>query len=36
MPAWRRAQREAVELLGETGAEALREIATSMGYPPNA
>jgi hypothetical protein len=25
-----------VELLGETGAEALREIATSMGYPPNA
>jgi DNA-binding MarR family transcriptional regulator len=36
MPAWRRAQREAVELLGETGAEALRDIATSMGYPPNA
>jgi DNA-binding MarR family transcriptional regulator len=36
MPAWRRAQREAVELLGETAAEALREIATSMGYPPNA
>lgn len=36
MPAWRRSQEQAAQLLGATGADAIREIARDMGYPPGA
>ncbi|HEY3750378.1 MAG TPA: MarR family transcriptional regulator [Pseudonocardiaceae bacterium] len=34
MPEWRQAQRQAAELLGATGVNAVRRIASSMGYAP--
>ena len=34
MPQWRQVQREATELLGTAGADAVHAIASSMGYPP--
>ncbi|MFB9660139.1 MarR family winged helix-turn-helix transcriptional regulator [Glycomyces mayteni] len=36
MPHWRRAQRQAAELLGATGAGAVRAMAGDLGYPPGA
>jgi len=36
MPDWRRAQREAAQILGTTGERAVRAIANKMGYPPGA
>ncbi|MFC0547469.1 MarR family winged helix-turn-helix transcriptional regulator [Kutzneria chonburiensis] len=36
MPAWRRAQREASDLLGPAGAQAIRDIAAGLGYAPGA
>jgi DNA-binding MarR family transcriptional regulator len=36
MPQWRQAQRQAAELLGEPGVNAVQSMATSMGYPPGA
>jgi DNA-binding MarR family transcriptional regulator len=34
MPEWRRAQRQAAQLLGTTGVKAVHRIASSMGYLP--
>lgn len=34
LPAWRKAQHQAAELLGTAGVAALHEIANDMGYPP--
>ncbi|MFJ9778741.1 MarR family winged helix-turn-helix transcriptional regulator [Amycolatopsis sp. NPDC101161] len=34
MPQWRQAQRQATELLGTAGANAIQAIASNMGYPP--
>lgn len=34
MPQWRQAQRQATQLLGATGANAIQAIASNMGYPP--
>jgi len=34
MPQWREAQRQADELLGRSGALAVRQIAGDLGYPP--
>jgi DNA-binding MarR family transcriptional regulator len=34
LPAWRRAQRQAADLLGPTGVTAIRNIAAGLGYPP--
>lgn len=36
MPRWREAQRQAVELLGTSGVDALHGIAGDLGYPPDA
>jgi DNA-binding MarR family transcriptional regulator len=36
MPRWRQAQRQATQLLGTTGADAIQAIASNMGYPPGA
>jgi DNA-binding MarR family transcriptional regulator len=36
MPAWRQAQREASDLLGPAGAQAIRDIAAGLGYAPGA
>jgi DNA-binding MarR family transcriptional regulator len=36
MPEWRQAQRQAEQVLGTAGMNAVREIAGSMGYPPGA
>jgi DNA-binding MarR family transcriptional regulator len=35
MPQWRQAQRQATQLLGATGANAILAIASNMGYPPS-
>jgi DNA-binding PadR family transcriptional regulator len=35
MPEWRRAQRQAAQLLGTTGVKAVHRIASSMGYLPS-
>ncbi|OLT10984.1 MarR family transcriptional regulator [Pseudonocardia sp. CNS-139] len=35
MPEWRRAQREAAELLGSPGVSAVHEIAAGIGYAPD-
>ncbi|MER6679959.1 MarR family winged helix-turn-helix transcriptional regulator [Streptomyces olivaceoviridis] len=36
MPEWRKAQREAAELLGATGVDAVHAIASGLGYAPGA
>jgi DNA-binding MarR family transcriptional regulator len=35
MPEWRRAQREAAQLLGADGVDAVRTLATSVGHVPD-
>ncbi|MET8995804.1 MarR family winged helix-turn-helix transcriptional regulator [Amycolatopsis sp. NPDC004169] len=34
LPAWRKCQEQAADLLGATGTDAIHEIARGMGYPP--
>ncbi|MCE0763054.1 MarR family winged helix-turn-helix transcriptional regulator [Pseudonocardia kujensis] len=36
MPEWRQAQRQAAQLLGAPGVAAVQEVASNMGYPPDA
>ena len=36
MPRWREAQRQAAELVGATGVDALHAMAGGLGYPPDA
>lgn len=36
MPEWRKAQRDAAELLGTTGVDAVQAIASGLGYVPGA
>ncbi|MCF7549322.1 MarR family winged helix-turn-helix transcriptional regulator [Pseudonocardia sp. WMMC193] len=36
MPEWRRAQQRAAQLLGDTGVATVHEVASAMGYPPEA
>lgn len=36
MPQWRQAQREAEQLLGTTGVDAVRTMAAGLGYAPDA
>jgi DNA-binding MarR family transcriptional regulator len=35
IPEWREAQQQAAELLGQAGAQAVRQIAGDLGYPPS-